>query len=139
MKLLSFIFCCMMICYTSFIVLPSQSAAEYRTISWSKVDTYTDNTLIPSYEVIVYDIYWHTTTNFLLPGIHTIVIGESNTSHQFDAVTEGMPRQTTIYFTGKARQISDGAISSFAPAFPWLVPPYSVPGKPTLNSTSLRK
>lgn len=139
MKLLRWILCCMLICCTCIILLPSRSAAELRTISWTAVTTYTDNTLIPTYETIVYDIYWHTTTDFLYPGIHTIVIGETTTAHQFDVTAEGLPRSTTVYFTGKARQISNGATSEFAPAYTWTVPPVPIPGTPTLNSTSLHK
>jgi len=135
-KLLALAICCLYVILSSI-----QSSAENRTISWDPVTTYTDDTFIPSSLFpVYYDIYWSSTTDFLLPGIHTIVIGETNVLHVFDAVVEGLPRQTTIYFSARAR-LTDGATSEFAPAYAWYVPalppPVGVPGKPILNSASL--
>ena len=131
-KSLAVIICC--ICF----MCSSLAAAEPRTISWDHVTTYTDNTFIASSLFpVYYEIYWSTTSDFLLPSIRIITNGTTSTLYVFDAVTEGLPRQTIVYFSARARLI-DGAISNYAPAYPWLVPAIPIPGKPTLNSVLFR-
>jgi hypothetical protein len=134
-KLLALAMCCLCMLLSA-----TQLSAEVWTMEWDPVTTYTDNTLIPSSLFpVYYDGYWSSTSDFSSPGIHTLFTSETNASHAFDVITEGMPRQTTIYFSAKSR-LSDGATSDFAPAYAWYVPPLpspSVPGKPILSNASL--
>lgn len=143
-KLLILAICCV------YFMLPCLSAAETRTVSWDRVTTYApymsaDNVLItdelidPNI-VIFYEVYWSTSTDFTqLPSLHTITTQTISTQVSFDAITESLPRQTTIYFTARARLMTDGATSDFAPPYPWFVPAIPAPGKPTLNSAVLNR
>jgi len=131
-KLFLMTICCLCI------LLLQQSAAEMRTISWEAVTTYTDNTFIDlQIYTVVYEVYWNTSPDFFLPSLHTIAVNILGTSKTFDAFTEGLPRQTTVYFTAKARLLNTEDVSDFAPAYAWYVPPLPTPGKPTLNSAAL--
>ncbi len=94
--------------------------AETKTLSWDSVTTYTDASLIGGLALpITYDAWWSTTNTFATP--HTLLSNNTATSVLFDIVTQGMARNTTIYFGARAHTAL-GEVSADSPAFSWLVP-----------------
>jgi hypothetical protein len=119
-------------CFASALALPGLSKAETRTITWSAVSTYTDGTPIDPTKEIKYDFYWTSDAGLSAGSLHTVVSSTSQTTCAFDPDLLGMPRGTTVYFTGEV-VLNTGEKSSLTPAYPWAVPP-PVPGSvPSLS------
>ena len=118
-------------CLASALALPGLSRAETRTITWSAVTTYTDGTPIESNVYITYKMYW-TSDAGLSVGSLRPVVSSAATTGTFDPDLVGMPRGTTVYITGEA-DLSTGEKSSFAPGFPWAVPPPVLSSLPGLS------
>ncbi|HEY3490566.1 MAG TPA: hypothetical protein VGK27_10670 [Candidatus Deferrimicrobiaceae bacterium] len=116
----------------------SSAKAEIRTISWSPVTQYTDNSTIPTGVGIDYTVYWTTDNTLATASLKSIADNVATTSATFDPDLKGMVRQTTVYFTIKT-VLSDGMESLLAPAFAWLVPAATPvpPPPPTLTGISI--
>ena len=105
--------------------------AETRTISWSPVTTYTDNTSIEAGKTANYTVYW--TTDPGLGSLRTIGTSLTTTSTTFDPGVQGMTRGGTVHFTAKA-VLYTGEESELSPAYSWFVPlvtPSRNPAAPT--------
>jgi len=109
-------------CLASVLALPGLSKAETRTINWSAVTTYNNGTPIGSNTSITYDIYWTSDAGLSAGSLRPVVSSTSQTSCTFDPDLVGMPRGTTVYFTGEV-VLSTGEKSSLGPAYSWAVPP----------------
>jgi hypothetical protein len=114
----------------SALALPGLSKAETRTLGWSAVTTYNDGTPIESNVYVTYNMYWTSDAGLSSGSLRTVVSSVGQTTGTFDPDLAGMPRGTTIYFTGETI-LSTGVKSSLTPAYPWAVPPpvqSSLPG-----------
>lgn len=119
-------------CLASALALPGLSKAETRTVTWNAVTTYTDGTPIESNKEIKYDIYWTSDAGLSAGSLHPVVSSTLQTSGTFDPDLVGMPRGTTVYFTGDA-VLDTGEKSSLTPAYPWAVPPLVPSSTPSLS------
>ena len=109
----------------SVLALPGLASAETRNISWSAVTSYNDGTPIESSVVVMYNMYWTSDAGLSAGSLRPVVSSSLQTTGTFDPDLLGMPRGTTVYFTGEA-VLSTGGKSFLSPALPWAVPP-SVP------------
>lgn len=119
-------------CLASALALPGLSMAESRTITWSAVTAYNDGTPIESNVYITYNMYWSSDAGLSAGSLRPVVSSAVQTSGTFDPDLAGMPRGTTVYFTGET-VLSTGVKSGLTPAFPWNVP---VPVQSSLPSLS---
>jgi hypothetical protein len=95
--------------------------AETKTLSWGSVTTYTDgSTIVAPALPVTYDAWWSTSTTFVTP--HNLIANTTSTSVVFDIVTQGMLRNTTIFFGARARTPIPGEVSADSPPYSWLVP-----------------
>ena len=106
--------------------------AETRTITWSAVTTYNDGTPIESNVYITYNMYWTSDAGLSAGSLRPVVSSAVQTTGAFDPDLVGMPRGTTVYFTGET-VLSTGVKSSLTPAVSWAVPPPVQSSLPTLS------
>ena len=112
--------------------------AETRTLRWSAVTTYTDNTPIEPTKTVTYDVYWTTDATLSPASLHAVATSIAQTSTTFDPGTLGIPRGQTVYFTGDA-VLSTGEKSALSSAYAWNVPSYaglSISGPSSVNEGS---
>ena len=121
-------------CLASALALPGLSKAETRTLTWSAVTTYTDGTLIePNITSnTTYNFYWTSDAGLSAGSLRPVLSSVGQTTGTFDPDLLGMPRGTTVYFTGET-VLSTGAKSSLTPAVPWAVPPPVLSSLPNLS------
>lgn len=119
-------------CLASALVLPGLSKAETRTITWSAVTTYNDGTPIESNVYITYNMYWTSDAGLSAGSLRPVVSSVNQTSGTFDPDLLGMPRGTTVYFTGET-VLSTGVKSLLTPALPWAVPQMVQSSLPSLG------
>jgi len=119
-------------CLASALALPGLSKAEIRTITWSAVTTYQDGTPIESNRYITYNLYWTSAAGLSAGSLRPVVSSTGQTTGTFDPDLVGMPRGTTVYFSGEA-VLSSGEKSPLAPAYPWAVPPPAQNSLPSLS------
>jgi len=100
-----------------FFFLVSNVYAVQRTISWERVTTYTDGTLIEAEKIIYYDITMRTGTDNVL-----LVNGSVDNSYVFE---HDNANQDHI-FNGRAR-LNTGEASEWSPDFLWHCPPAGTP------------
>jgi len=111
-------------CLASALALPGLSKAETRTLTWSAVTTYNDGTPIESNVYITYNMYWTSDAGLSAGSLRPVVSSAVQTTGTFDPDLVGMPRGTTVYFTGET-VLSTGEKSSLATTYPWSVPFFS--------------
>jgi len=122
----------LLVCLASALALPGLSRAETRTLAWSAVTTYSDGTPIESTVYITYNIYWTSDAGLSAGSLRPVVSSAVQTTGTFDPDLVGMPRGTTVYFTGET-VLSTGVKSSLTPAVPWTVPQLVLSSVPTLS------
>jgi hypothetical protein len=102
------------------VVVTSNALAVQRTVSWDRVTTYTDGTLVELVKIVYYDI-----TKRTQGGVDNILIVNNitNNSAVFEQTNDG-----NIYiFNGRAR-LSTGEVSVWSPDFVWQASfPWSLP------------
>jgi hypothetical protein len=103
------------------LAVPGRGDAETRTLSWSAVTTYTDNTPIEPTKTVTYSVYWSADPALAPASLQPIASSITQTSTTFDVDVLGIPRGQTAYFTMET-VLSTGEKSALAPAYPWIPP-----------------
>jgi hypothetical protein len=117
-------FACLLLFIAAFASVPASGHAETRTISWSAVTTYTDNTPIESTKTVMYDVFWTTDATLSPASLQAVGFNILQTSRTFDPDALGIPRGQTSYFTLQT-VLSTGEKSTLAPGYPWIPPTLS--------------
>jgi hypothetical protein len=124
----------LLVCLASALALPGLSKAETRTLAWGAVTTYADGTQMESNIAsnIRYNFYWTSDGGLSAGSLRPVLSSVGQTTGTFDPDLVGMPRGTTVYFTGET-VLSTGEKSSLTPAYPWAVPPSVQSSLPSLS------